>query len=258
MARFDNGWIKIYRSLFEGDIPQHGLFTAGVFVRLLLMANWKESKACVAGKQVIIKPGQVLTGLRDIAYDEKEDPHLNKVRRSLSYLSDTGRIQQEITSKGRLITICNWDVYQKCDEGDLDEFTNRPQADHKLTTNRPQLSEEDKKERRKNTREALGAIPELAGIEIHLQGVKQSVQKLWLETYPDVEWIKREVLKAVAWKKNKGGEIKRPGVYFGNWFGNATAPIQKSPPAIEPHNTDHVDEYRKQKEAMRRAGIQNG
>lgn len=146
MARFDGGWIKIYRALGEGDIPQRSTFTLGLFVKLLIMANWKESKAYFGGRQVVLKPGQLLTGLRELSPEADEDPYLHRARRSLSYLELTGRIQQAVSNRGRLITINNWDAYQIIESKTVDDA----QSGSNQGAIRAQLSEEGKKGRSKN------------------------------------------------------------------------------------------------------------
>jgi hypothetical protein len=150
MSRFDEGWIKVHRSILDNAVSQRGLFTFGIFIKLLYMANWKESKIIFGGQKMTLKPGQLVTGLKELSPDRDEDPYLNKVRASLDYLHLCEAIQQVTNNQGRLITICNWDKYQSSDEEELTISTSEEQLPHKQSTSEPQLSEEGKKER-KNT-----------------------------------------------------------------------------------------------------------
>jgi hypothetical protein len=50
------------------------------------------------------------------------------------------------------------------------------------------------------------------------------VQQAWIEAYKNPEWIKREILKAVAWYENKNRPIKNAGKAFGNWMANSQVP----------------------------------
>ena len=167
MARFDRGWVKVHRAVLEHPVSQRGLFTFGVFMRLLYMANWKQSSVIFSGEKVTLQPGQLVTGLRELSPCKSEDPYLNKVRASLDYLVLCGAIEQVSNNQGRLITICNWSKYQSEDSDELAFTTSEAQAEHKQATSGPQLSkeskkEESKKEEGKQTR--ANALPRLAEI----------------------------------------------------------------------------------------------
>jgi hypothetical protein len=140
MARFDRGYIKLYRSILDGDIPRRGPFTFWIFCRILMMANWKEGSAYFGGEQIRLKPGQLITGLEELRGPDPDDddPHLNRTRGALKYLVLTSRIEQAVNNRGRLITVINWKSYQ----GEDRQSTDEPQTDHIQTTDRPQLSKE--------------------------------------------------------------------------------------------------------------------
>ena len=146
--RFDRGWVKIHRKVVEEDIGQRGNFTLGLFVRLIRMANWKEGNVLFAGKRIALKPGQIVTGLRELSPDKDDDPYLHRVRSALHYLEQRGTIAQAISNQGRLITICNWDEYQCREEEPRKQPASEAQADRKQTASEAQLSKEGKKERR--------------------------------------------------------------------------------------------------------------
>lgn len=148
MARFESGWIKFYRETVNGDIGARP-FLLGLFVRLLLWANWKESSAIFKGERIKVQAGQVLTGLRELSPDVEEDPYLHKVRNALDYLEKRGTITQLTSNRGRLITICNWASYQGQDGDDCNLSAIQAQTESNLSANAPQLSEEVKKRRKK-------------------------------------------------------------------------------------------------------------
>jgi hypothetical protein len=147
MARFDRGWVKIYRSLADEDFAQASPFLLGVFVKLLLWAYYKPGKVLFAGKPQELAPGQLITGLRDLSPDLEEDPYLHRVRTALRYLETRGTITQATSNQGRLITICNWDEYQRGDDEESKQGASEAQTDRKQTASRPQLSKEGKKGR---------------------------------------------------------------------------------------------------------------
>lgn len=116
MARFEGGWILVARNLMTGDLAHRGPDTIFIWMRLLTMANWRESTAVFKGTQRKIQPGQLLTGLEEIGSGKVAS---TSVRRTLEYLDKSDRIRQEVGNQGRLITICNWAEYQstECDGG---------------------------------------------------------------------------------------------------------------------------------------------
>jgi hypothetical protein len=142
VARFNRGWIKLYYSLLESDIAQRGTFTLGVFVRLLIMANWKEGRGLVGRQKLILQPGQLVTGLRELSPNHEEDPYLHRVRGALRYLESSGAIAQATSNHGRVITIINWQAYQ----GGDDESASKPQATRKQSASTAQHSKDSKKE----------------------------------------------------------------------------------------------------------------
>lgn len=153
MARFTNGWIKFYHSAIEGDIGQRP-FTLGLFVKLLLWANWKDGSALFCGRRVTLLPGQLITGLRELSPDTSLDPYLHRVRHSLEYLVARGTISQEIGNQGRLITICNWTKYQGGQDCESKQSANEAQTESNRGANEAQLSKDSKKEegrKKKNT-----------------------------------------------------------------------------------------------------------
>ena len=65
------------------------------------------------GGTIIIKAGQLLTGREALARDSGLTP--STVERILKYLENEQQIEQQKTTKYRVITILNWDTYQKVD-----------------------------------------------------------------------------------------------------------------------------------------------
>ncbi len=224
MARFTNGWIKIYRSILEHPVSQRGLFTFGIFIRLLYMANWKESSVVFGGKKITLQPGQLVTGLRELSPDEDEDPYLNKARVSLKYLVLCDAIEQVSNNQGRLITIRNWAKYQNGEDDEQATTTASSQAGYKQATSNSQLSKEVKKVRKKKKEETpIGAIPELqeTGTTPLLERVSQELQRQWIETFPDPAWIKKEIKKARAYEILKKLNYQDYGRYLNGWLGRA-------------------------------------
>ena len=137
--RFDGGWLRLNREVGSEDIAMRGPDTMWVWIRLLCMANWKESSTYLSGQQVRLKPGQLATGLHEISGGIVS---VNKIRGALEYLENTGRISQATSNQGRIITICKWADYQLTQDVDHKQVTNGSQTDHNQITNGSQHSEQ--------------------------------------------------------------------------------------------------------------------
>lgn len=112
MARHMSGWVKLHRALLDHDmIKDHLLFAT--FCWLLLSASRQQAKAKLNGEWVILAPGQIVTGLDDLA--SELGAARSSVRRRLESLVNLGTITQNVGHGGRVITINNWGTYQDND-----------------------------------------------------------------------------------------------------------------------------------------------
>ena len=126
------GWICTHRKLLNNPImrkPQYG----HLWNVLLLLANHKEHSFVWNNKPVKIKAGQLLTGRQKLAKISgiKE----GTVETILKYLESQQQIQQQKTTKFRIITIINWQKYQ-CKQNPQQQTQQR--ADNRLTTEQQQ------------------------------------------------------------------------------------------------------------------------
>lgn len=95
-----------------------------------------------------------------------------------------------------------------------------------------------------------GTIQKLKGnerIEKALESVKNETQELWMQSYPDAEWIKTEVLKAVAWiSVNTHKSPKRFDRFMTHWLSKGWETYRKTLPSnnakTEPINSKYTRE----------------
>jgi len=125
------GWIKIYRITLDKPIwvfstPEQKV----ILITLLLMANHKENSWEWKGEKYICKPGQFITSLEGIVKKAGKGITIQNVRTSLKRFENLDFLTDESTKQNRLITICNWDIYQ-----DKNEEPNN-EANRQLTTNK--------------------------------------------------------------------------------------------------------------------------
>jgi hypothetical protein len=107
-----NGFIKIDKRILEwgwySDIN-----TKGVFLHLLLKANWKDQKF----QNLLVKRGQLVTSVKSLSKDL--DLTVKQIRLCLKKLISTNEISIKTTNKYTLINIENYCLYQgnKMQEG---------------------------------------------------------------------------------------------------------------------------------------------
>ncbi len=107
------GWIKFYRSMLD-----HPRYTDGdwlkLWVFLLCQATHAELKKVFNGVVITLKPGQLITSRKSIS--AKTGIQESKVERLLCTLKAEHQIEQQSSSTSRLITVRNWDKYQKLEQ----------------------------------------------------------------------------------------------------------------------------------------------
>lgn len=159
MARFSSGWIKLHRDVLDSDISKN-IYLFVLWIRLLGMANYKESKIIWKGAQRVLPPGAVVLGIREMA------AYLNcshmTVRKYLDYLRDTSRIVYENCTRGTLVTICNWELYQNGETEELKPNLNgtytelKPNLNQTETELKPNLNQATLSKESKNVRREEG------------------------------------------------------------------------------------------------------
>ena len=115
------GWIKIQRSLAGKGWANKPEYVA-LWVHLLLMANHKNSEYFWNGKTIILKAGQLITGRKILS--KKTGIEQSKVERILKTFENEQQIEQRKTSTSRLISIRNWNKYQKSEQRSEQQVNN--------------------------------------------------------------------------------------------------------------------------------------
>ena len=108
----NNGWIKLHRKLLDNPIASKAEW-AWLWVVLLLLASHDNKSFIFGRKKIDLLPGQFVTGRLSLA--EKCGISPSSVERALNFMQSEQLIGQQKTTKYRLITILNWDNYQKLD-----------------------------------------------------------------------------------------------------------------------------------------------
>lgn len=144
----DNGWILLHRKLLDNPICKNPTW-AFLWIVLLLLASHKEKDDFIwNGKITKLKKGQFITGRKKLK--ELTNIPETTIERALTYLEKSGhQIGQQKTTKFRLITILNWDKYQKLDS----------KADNRRTTDGQQTDTINNDNNDNNDNNILAAKP---------------------------------------------------------------------------------------------------
>lgn len=123
----DTGWIRQYRKVLNNPIICKDADYFAVWHYLLLNATHKQINSVFNGKKIILKSGQLITGRKKIA--EKFNIDESKVQRILKVFENEQQIEQQTSSRNRLITIKKWKEYQPSEQ------QNKQRVNNERTTN---------------------------------------------------------------------------------------------------------------------------
>lgn len=125
-----NGWIKLLRAtvcdpLLNKD-PEH----LALWVHLLCSAAYEPTPALLGGKSIILQPGQLTTGRKQLAVNSGISE--SKVERTLKAFENAHLIEQQKTNKNRLISILSWNETQGTEQQGEQQLNN-----NRTTTEQP-------------------------------------------------------------------------------------------------------------------------
>lgn len=106
------GYVKIYRQLKDKGYYKKSEYVH-LWVHLLLSVNHSQKEFMWNGKIILIKEGQVITGRKELS--KQTGIKQGTIENILEMLENEHQIQQQKTTKYRLITIVNWKEFQKGD-----------------------------------------------------------------------------------------------------------------------------------------------
>ena len=127
MVYNNNGYVKLHRKMFEWEWWDD-INTFRLFITILLMANWKPKK----WRGRVIPRGSLWTSLPVLA--AKSGLTYQQTKTSYNKLISTNEITDEVTNKGRLVTVVNYNVYQLDEQKATNKITDK-NADNQQTIN---------------------------------------------------------------------------------------------------------------------------
>ena len=191
-----NGWVKSFRCMLDNPVVCKDAEYFAVWNYLLLMAAHKEQDMMFNGERITLVPGQLITGRKAIS--GKFNIAESKVQRILKKLESEHQIEQQTSTKNRLISIVNWDKYQ-CDEQQTEQ-----QVNNNRTTSEQQVNTNKNDKKDKNDKKSITRARDLT----EFSGLLQQVIKDWL-----------------SYKTERGEEYSSVG--FGMWLDEVRANLKK-------------------------------
>ncbi len=174
-----------------------------LWIRLMLMASYKDKNFKHYNQKVNLKRGQFITGRKSLS--ESSGVQESKVQRVLKRWQNEQQIEQQTFSKYRLISIVNYDKYQ----------TSEQQTDGKVNTiNKFNKSNKNNKAFEKPSVSDLANYFIKRKLTDSQQKISPEVAKAeamgFLEYYENVEWKVGKNKKPMAnWKTAASGWDKR-------------------------------------------------
>lgn len=126
------GWVKIHRKMWSNPVVTKDAEHLALWIYLLTHATHQDFNTLWRGKKVTLHPGQLITGRKKLALATGIDQH--KVDRILKHFKIEQQIEQQVSNKGSIITILQWDKYQ------TSEQQNEQQVSNKRATSEQQVS----------------------------------------------------------------------------------------------------------------------
>lgn len=126
------GYLKLYRKMMDNPIVTKDAEHLAIWIFLLTEARYMPEDSLFGGKKITLQPGQLTTGRKQIA--DKIRVTESKVQRVLKLFESEQLIEQQTSSRNRLISIVNWNVYQS------DEQPNKQQVNNNRTTSEQQVN----------------------------------------------------------------------------------------------------------------------
>lgn len=188
-----NGWIKLHRKLIEKGYYKKSQYVH-LWIHLLISANHRKKEFMWNKQIIIIKEGQMITGRKQLS--KATGITQGTIENILETLENEHQILQQKTNRYRLITIVNWNTYQKIDST----------SDNKVTT------ESQQSDTNKNDKNDKKLIPEskdcgIAAITEETKGTKY-LAKLFMEVMP--EFRSNPYAMIGKWLKQRCGESEYP------------------------------------------------
>lgn len=138
------GFVKIYRKILDNPIICKDSDHLSTWLFLLLSAAHESHDVLFGKDKITLKIGQLITSRKSIS--DKLGINESKVERILTSFKNEHQIEQQSSSKSRLITILKWGDYQKREQQNEHHLNNiRTASEQQVNTNKNDKNEKNEK-----------------------------------------------------------------------------------------------------------------
>lgn len=137
----NNGWIKLHRKIREKAYYKNSKYIH-LWLHILLRANHKVNEFMWNNEIIIIKEGQFITGRKELSIETGINE--STIEKILNLFEKEHQIEQQKTTKFRLITVINWKDYQEKEQQSNNRVTTKEQQSN--TNNNYKNIKNEKKE----------------------------------------------------------------------------------------------------------------
>jgi DNA-binding MarR family transcriptional regulator len=219
-----SGWIKLHRKLSENPLWTSEPFTRGqAWVDLILLANHEYGFFFLRDHKIEVQRGQV--GYSQLKLAERWKWSRTKVKNFLNTLEKEQQVIQQQSHSTGLVTIVNYEEYQKKEQLDIQQEDNRKATEKQLEdTNKKNKEEKEEKEEykaaispvkekpKKNPRkkQVMEITPTLDEVKAYFKenGYCEDAAVKSFNFYDSANWYDSKGNKVVSWKQ------KMQGVWF--------------------------------------------
>lgn len=203
-----NGYIKLHRRILDWEW-YHDVNTKVVFLHLLLTANIKDEK----WKGEEIKRGSRIASYSSLS--KELGLSVQSIRTALEHLKSTGEVTIQSTAKYSIVTVLNYNAYQKVTDKSTDNQHAIQQSSNKQLTNSQQRYKKNKedKEIREDKERARACVvsPSLLNffdLKLHISGRQLEQDLIYFLEQGATESLIREAVEETARKGKKYGYLK--------------------------------------------------
>lgn len=186
------GWVKLYRKIKESSF-YHDSNLVHLWLHIMLSANKFEQNYLWHGEEIVIQPGQFITGRKKLSAETGIQE--SKIQRALKMFEKMKMIEQQTNSKSRMITVINWNMHQE----------NEQQMNNKRTTTEQQVNTNKKEKKEKKGKNKNKTNP--PDIKIFLESMSDSLKEFC--RVENIGQLKFKKLSEMCFDHFKGkGELK--------------------------------------------------
>lgn len=215
----NKGWISLHRKTLENPYIMKDSDHLAIWCYLLLKATHKSYKSIFGKSKITLKKGQLIIGRKKIA----DDLGINesKIERVLKCFESEQQIEQQKNTKGRLITILNWGMYQNNEQQFEQQMNNkRTTNEQQMNTNNNVINKQCNNIINNNKKEKKNSEGENKGNCVAPTHTLSSIIAYGKELGATEEYCQKffNYYESIGWVNGNGIRIKNWKLTFNNWF----------------------------------------